>query len=90
MANIEQKEDGSIEEVRILNAGQNLKTVLSISSRSEMSMSENSEGRYNKVLSMMSGNIVEATKNSIKVKSEEEGLYYEYKHYRNASFLWMW
>lgn len=81
MANIEQKEDGSIKETQILNAGQQLKTVLSISSRSETSMSENSEGRYNKVLSMMSGNIIEATKNSLKVKSEEEGLYFEYKNF---------
>ena len=70
--------DGSIKEETIINASKSLKTVLNISSRSEMSMAEDSEGRYNKVLSMMSGEVVDVTTSTIKVKSVEENLYYEY------------
>lgn len=70
--------DGSIEEENVINAGYNFKVVTNISSRSEMSMVEGSEGKYNKVLSMMSGEVTSVTSSSITVRSVESELLYEY------------
>lgn len=61
-----------------MNAGEYFKIEMNISARSEMSMVEDADGKYNKVLSMLSGYIVSADKTHIKVKSDEENLCYEY------------
>lgn len=76
--NVEPQSDGSIKEIQPVNAGQYFKIVLSISSRAETSMPEDANGKYNKVLSMMSGTVEEISNNSIKVKAPEDNLIYEY------------
>lgn len=70
--------DGSVESDNPMAAGQMLKTVLSISSRSEMAMVEDSVGKYNIVLAMMSGVIEDLSDSHIKIHSKEDNLYYEY------------
>ena len=73
--------DGSIAEDNPISAGQTLKTVLSISSRSEMAMVEDSVGKYNRVVAMMSGVIQDLSDTKIKIYSKEDNLYYEYDNF---------
>lgn len=70
--------DGSVESDNPMAAGQMLKTVLCISSRAEMAMVEDSVGKYNIVLGMMSGVIEDLSDTRIKVHCKEDNLYYEY------------
>lgn len=73
--------DGSVETDTPMAAGQILKTVLSISSQSEKAMTEDSVGKYNRVLSMMPGIIEELSDNHIKIYNKEDNLYYEYSDF---------
>lgn len=79
--------DGVFKDVEELKSGALLKVSLNISPRTATALQEDSIGKYNTVVSMMSGKVTDITSNSITVFSEEQNLYYRYDNFVPDSTL---